>query len=138
MTVPNRTLVEGLRQLAADSALTVTVSGHSMEPHLPPGSRVEVRPQPRYWPGDVLAFRDHRERFTTHRLIGYLPGRRGLLLVTQGDAMRAPDRPLAPERVLGRVGGGDCPRRVSHVPLADRLSAVLRFLRYGFMRLVRG
>ncbi len=137
MSGPDLTLVEGLRRLAAESPLTVTVTGHSMEPCLPPGSVVEVRPAPRYWPGDVLAFRDHRERFTTHRLIGYLPGRGGLRLVTQGDARRAPDRPLAPERILGRVRGGDCPRRVSRVPLVDRIAALYRFLRYGLLRLAR-
>ncbi len=138
MSSPHRTLVEGLRQLAAEAPLTVTVAGHSMEPHLPPGSVVEVRPARRYWPGDVLAFRDHRERFTTHRLIGYLPARGGLRLVTQGDAQRAPDRPLAPARILGRVTGGECPRRVARPPLADRLAALLRFLRYGLQRLVGG
>ncbi len=138
MSSPNRTLVEGLRRLAADGPLTVTVAGRSMEPHLRPGTVVEVRPAARYWPGDVLAFRNHRERFTTHRLIGYLPARGGLRLVTQGDAQRAPDRPLPRERILGRVGGVDCPPRIARVPFADRCAAVWRFLRFGLRRLARG
>jgi hypothetical protein len=91
-----------------------------MEPGIPAGCTVEVAPRPRYWPGDVLAFRGRDGQFILHRLIGWRRRSGRWHFVTLADAARRPDPPLAPEHILGRAA--------VPVPVRRRILAGLRFL----------
>lgn len=90
--------------LAGARALTV-LSG-SMEPALPVGSTVVIRPEPpaEIAVGDVITFTDREEgsadtRVVTHRVLEVRPGPE---FVTAGDANNAPDPGVVPAAdVLG-------------------------------------
>ena len=125
--------LRALRQLAAEAPLAMLVQGRCMEPSLRQGQRVEIAPARFYWPGDAIAFRAPGGELRLHRLIGYLPGWRGLRLVAQADAARGPDPPVPLDRVLGRVRG----REPISVPLRQRLAAIGRFARLVANRLLR-
>jgi signal peptidase I len=80
---------------AATGATALTVLSGSMEPSLPVGSTVVVRPRPatEIVAGDVVTFTDRDEaggeaRVVTHRVIAVEPGPR---FRTKGDANDAPD-----------------------------------------------
>ncbi|HYH32320.1 MAG TPA: signal peptidase I [Pseudonocardia sp.] len=79
---------------AATGATALTVLSGSMEPALPVGSTVVVRPRPvsEIAVGDVITFTDRDKsggtRVVTHRVIGVEPGPR---FRTMGDANDAPD-----------------------------------------------
>lgn len=83
-----------------------TVRGRSMMPTLPPGSRIRIRCQPHrvYHRGEVVAFLTSGH-VVAHRVRWQVPGRQGGYLVTQGDALRVPDVPVAVPAVLGPVVG---------------------------------
>lgn len=80
---------------AIGGATPLTVLSGSMEPSLPVGSTVVVRPRPaaEIAVGDVITFTDRdtgsgETRVVTHRVIGIEPGP---AFVTMGDANDAPD-----------------------------------------------
>lgn len=80
---------------AIGGATPLTVLSGSMEPALPVGSTVVVRPTPaaEIAVGDVITFTDRttesdETRVVTHRVIGIEPGP---AFVTMGDANNAPD-----------------------------------------------
>jgi signal peptidase len=88
--------VSGVPAVTGATALTV-LSG-SMEPTLPVGSTVVVRPQPaaQIAVDDVITFTDHdvetgAPRTVTHRVIAVEPGVGGPTFRTKGDANEAPD-----------------------------------------------
>ncbi len=105
-----------------------------MDPLLRPGASVTLRAKRFYWPGDVVAFRSADGCFRIHRVLGYLPGREGLRLITQGDGVRGPDRPVPLRAVVGRPVGGECSPRLLRVPLRDRLGALARLLALALRR----
>lgn len=83
---------------AATGATALTVLSGSMEPALPIGSTVVVRPRPvaQIAVGDVITFTDHdvetgAARTVTHRVIAVEPGAAGPVFRTKGDANEAPD-----------------------------------------------
>ncbi|WP_219416015.1 signal peptidase I [Pseudonocardia nigra] len=83
---------------ALSGAAALTVLSGSMEPALPVGSTVVVRPRPaaEIAVGDVITFTDRdadsgATRIVTHRVIGIEPGP---AFRTQGDANDAPDSGL--------------------------------------------
>jgi signal peptidase len=83
---------------AATGATALTVLSGSMEPALPVGSTVVVRPRPvaQIAVGDVITFTDHdletgAPRTVTHRVIALEPGAAGPAFRTMGDANEAPD-----------------------------------------------
>ncbi len=117
---PGSRLAAGLRELARDRPLPVTVRGDCMAPRLRDGDRVQVAPAARYWPGDVVAFRTPQGRLALHRLLGYRLRAGRLACVTRGDRCDLPDSPLAPERLLGRAAVRPTP--------AERTRAVLAWL----------
>lgn len=82
--------VVGVPMVAGATALTVETG--SMEPTLPVGTAVVVRPQAidSIGPGDVITYVDPEAggRLVTHRVIAVEPGPR---FVTQGDANEDPD-----------------------------------------------
>jgi hypothetical protein len=118
--VPPRALAAGLRELARELPLVVTVRGDCMAPRLRDGDQVAVAPAARYWPGDVVAFRTPQGRLAVHRLLGYRLCAGRLLCVTRGDHCDLPDSPLAPERLVGRA--------VPRPTLAERAQALLAWL----------
>lgn len=91
---------------AAAGATPLTVLSGSMEPTLPVGSTVVVRPTPadRIGVGDIITFTDRQPgttetRIVTHRVIEVLPGP---AFRTRGDANDAPDpHPVAAADVRG-------------------------------------
>jgi len=96
-------LATGLRDLARERPLTLTVRGDCMAPRLRDGDRVTVTPARSYWPGDVVAFHTPQGRIAVHRLLGYrLVGGR-LAWVTRGDRCASPDPPPGRELWLGRA-----------------------------------
>ena len=95
---PGTWLTAGLRELAREMPLAVTVRGDCMAPRLRDGDRIEVAPAARYWPGDVVAFRTPQGRMAVHRLLGYRLCSGRWVCLTQGDRCDLPDSPLAPER----------------------------------------
>lgn len=117
-----------LRDIAAGQDLPLIVKGNCMSPWMRDGQRIRVRPSRWYWPGDVLAVRAHAGHWISHRLIGYRPGNRTLLFLTQGDDARRPDTPVERNRIIGRVVGGECAGQACSPPLAHRLFALRRFL----------
>lgn len=73
------------------------VSG-SMMPAIQVGDLLIIRQQADYQPGDIISYQDGAS-LVTHRLLSYQDG----MLLTQGDANNAPDRPVAPSQVAGKV-----------------------------------
>ena len=110
----------GLRALAADGGVEITVKGRSMEPRLRAGDRVRVRRARFLLPGDVVVLR-HGENLVIHRLLGGGPRSAGWRLLTQGDARALPDGWIDPERVIG-VTDAPC-------PFPGRLRSLARFAR---------
>lgn len=119
-----------LRQLAAEAPLLVRVRGGCMAPDLPDGARVEVAPSRFYRPGDLIAFLSPSGDLTVHRALGYrLRGWR-LALVTQADLGAAPDSPVDPARILGRVQAIVTAADERRPFAPRRLLALARFVRY--------
>ena len=114
--------------------------GTSMTPTLPPDCEVEIIPLPPAVPlGALIVFGDG-DALIVHRLVRRAAGR----WITQGDGRLGPDRPLAPEQVLGMVvaayrTGRRCwptPLVRVAIPLWLARHQLLRVLRYGW-RLIR-
>jgi len=101
------------------------------------GVRVRVQARPWYWPGDVVVFQSPPGPLVVHRVLGYRLLRGRLSFVLRGDRAPAPDSPCPPERVLGKVVGGQVPRLIATVPLAHRLRALARFSHWVITALFR-
>lgn len=84
----------------------VVLSG-SMEPHIPVGSVVFIKPEPRYAVGDVVTFgRDTRTEIpVTHRVVEVISeSRASQTFITKGDANGDNDPGTVTSRdVIGRV-----------------------------------
>ena len=82
-----------------------TVCGSSMEPTIPHGARIKVRPSRSgdYEVGQIAACL-HGSTLVTHRIVscGRTGGARGFVL-TQGDGRLICDRPLRKDDILGVV-----------------------------------
>lgn len=113
---------DGLRALLAEGGLEVVVRGTSMEPRIGAGSRLALERCRFVLPGDVVVFRDRDGRLVAHRLLGILPFRDGVRLVTKGDAASGYDDFVRPRDVVGKA-------RLA-VPLVQRLGATWEFARF--------
>jgi signal peptidase I len=129
--MPDDTVFTALQGLAREAPVEVRVQGDCMAPFFKDGDRVLVFAARVYWPGDVLVFRAPDGRLLAHRLLGYRPLRRGIALVTRGDACVVHDFPVPKTSVLGRI---DAVRP----SLRGRAEAVLGFLRIVLRRLLGG
>ena len=105
--------------LAREGSFRFPLRGNSMRPTLPVECEIEVVPlPPRVRLGDLIVF-VAGDTLIAHRLVRRAQGR----WIAQGDGRLGPDRPLAPEQVLGIVAAayadGRCcwPSRFSR-PLA--------------------
>ena len=120
---------ERLAALRALGGLELPVRGRSMLPLVADGARVWIVPLRRLpWPGDVVAFSGKDRRLVLHRVLGPIPHRGRLALLTQGDAAERPDPPVPPGRVLGRLAGGRCAPEAVRIPWQHRLRALGRYL----------
>lgn len=94
-----------LAPLPGNIQLKIVQSG-SMEPVIPTGSLVVVKPADSYIRGDVITFgADTKTQVpTTHRIVDIQPGASGVEYVTKGDANKAAD-PVAASanEVIGKV-----------------------------------
>ena len=97
-----------------------------MRPLVEDGAKIELAGRRFYWPGDVAGVALTDGRLAVHRVLGCLPWKGRLCLVTQGDHSGWHDAPVPTERVVGRVVGGECSERAVRVPLRDRLKAAAR------------
>jgi hypothetical protein len=123
MTIPDPELVSAIgRMLRSDPqrALAVadtlrgperwiesTVSGWSMGPSLPPGSRIRIAlaPHGHHEAGEVIAYLSD-DQVIVHRVVHH--GRAGAArghLIARGDAAVVPDPPVELAHVLGAVTG---------------------------------
>jgi signal peptidase I len=97
------------RQLVLDAVGSLgeahlPASGSSMLPTIRPGDVLEVHRESMggISIGDVVVF-EREARLVTHRVVEKLTKPERTLLITRGDALRAPDPPVSPEELLGRV-----------------------------------
>jgi signal peptidase len=99
-------LVASMLPIPGNIELKIVKSG-SMEPTIPTGSLVIVKPMQNYGIGDVITFgADTKTEIpTTHRIIGYESDAEGRSVYrTQGDANEDPDaNPVAKGEVIGKV-----------------------------------
>lgn len=81
------------------------VSG-SMEPSLPVGSIVFVKPQPNYQVGDIVTFKTPKDpkNTVTHRLVAKDTAKDQIIYSTKGDANQTKDiENLSSENIIGKV-----------------------------------
>ena len=95
--------VDVLKQLLEQGPLTLEVAGDCMQPVLARGARLGVERGSWFLPGDLVVFSRAESDVVTHRFLGYLPGSRGVRLVTRADRADMVDAPITPNQVLGRV-----------------------------------
>jgi hypothetical protein len=93
-----------LETLKSFGQAMLAVTGTSMLSSIWPGDILEVRRQnaTEICQGEVVLF-ERDGRLLAHRVVAKLGGPERTLLVTRGDALRAPDSPVSPEELLGRV-----------------------------------
>lgn len=136
MTARNRPIVfAALAEMAAEAPIELMVRGTSMAPLLREGNRIQVARCVRYRAGDLLVFRNSVGDLVAHRLLGTRHSKGELRFVLRGDSTPAADGLVPLAAILGRVVGGEIPRRLVNVPWLDRLRARWRFLAYGLSRL---
>lgn len=93
-----------LEILKSSGQAKLAVTGASMLCSIWPGDVLEVHRQgvAEISPGDVVLIA-RNGGFSAHRVVEKVVGAGRTLLITRGDALRAPDPPVSPEELLGRV-----------------------------------
>ena len=93
-----------LEVLKSAGQARLAVTGTSMLPSIWPGDILEVHRQSvaEIVPGDVV-LRERNGAFLAHRVVEKVDWPERTLLITRGDASPAPDLPVTPEQLLGRV-----------------------------------
>lgn len=90
--------------LACGQTVRFTAPGHSMHPVIRHGDALLVTPlEHTAHPGDILLYRDAGGHPVAHRLIGFAAEDGAPALILKGDSAAAPDLPIRPAQVLGRV-----------------------------------
>jgi len=92
-----------LKSFIQQGPLTVHINGDCMNANLPAGCDARLEACSFYWPGEIVVFRRGGDEIVSHRLLGYLPGRRGLKALTRADSASHADNPVTLDYVLGRV-----------------------------------
>ncbi|MEZ5331638.1 MAG: S24/S26 family peptidase [Thermoanaerobaculia bacterium] len=103
MPVSDSAVFDALRHLAEEAPVGLFVRGTCMVPLLADGDRIVVERCRRYWPGDVVALRSQAGPLLVHRLLGPLRRSGSWWVLSQGDALSAPDEPVPWDALLGRV-----------------------------------
>ncbi len=85
----------------------MTVMSGSMEPTIPIGSVIVIRPASEYGVGDIITFKTpgatKKNDFTTHRIVEINKSKRITTYVTRGDANEDSDREyVEKESILGK------------------------------------
>jgi len=121
----------------SDGIFESTVKGTSMEPTIPDGSRVRIRPQTiqDYQVGQIIACVLKDEIFA-HRIVHCAPGTRAQdAVITLGDSHALCDPPTRKGDILGRVtefskdGEWRVPEsRANRTPMRHAVSVMHRFL----------
>jgi len=96
-----QTVQNALRHaLESETPVQLRVTSHSMAPLIQQGDAVRVEAVPRHGPrrGDIVVIKTGRD-LLTHRLVQMGASQ----WYTKGDNCAAPDAPVPPARVLGRV-----------------------------------
>lgn len=96
-------LSTGMGFLVFNQYQVFVVQSGSMEPSIPTGSLVLIKPQPNYVQNDVVTFRDLDSGGTvTHRIVKI--NATSTQFQTKGDANSSFDKDLIfPEQILGKV-----------------------------------
>ena len=100
--MPHSAQAKAIDDLSLSGPLTVKVNGECMDDSVPNGCSMKLNRRPLYWPGDVVVFRRGDQQLVSHRMLGYLPGRRGWKVVTKADREPRPDAPHHVSRILGK------------------------------------
>lgn len=80
------------------------VQSGSMEPTIMTGDIIFAVPQTRYYPNQIVTFKDVDGRVTTHRIIKNSGNDSTPLFVTKGDANRTEDMDqVKAEQIIGKV-----------------------------------
>ena len=124
-------LFDALNQLSSDGPLTLDVDGDCMTGSLSHGSQVQIERRRFYWPGDIVVYGRGDERLVAHRFLGYIPGRRGLCVVTRADGATGADAPVVVGRILGKV------LRVDRLPSTPSTWQRLRSIVYYLFAVTR-
>jgi hypothetical protein len=136
MSTVSATVARALRELAAETPLSLRVSGDCMAPLLKSGAMIQVVSRRFYWPGDPVVVHTPGGCLLVHRLLGCYSKGRGWHWLTQADNALRPDAAVPGERIIGRVCGGQCAPALIRAPLAHRLKALFRFFLFILIRLV--
>ena len=129
------TVARALREWAAESPVSLWVSGECMTPLLESGAMIHVTRRRFYWPGDPLVVHAADGRLLVHRLLGCYSRGRGWHWLTQADNARWPDAAVPGERIIGKICGGQCAPALIRVPFAHRGKAIFHFFRFVLIRL---
>jgi len=129
------TVARALRELAAETPLSLRVSGDCMAPLLESGAMIQVVRRWFYWPGDPVVIHALDCHLLVHRLLGGYSKGRGWRWLTQADNALRPDTAVPADRILGKVCGGQCAPALIRAPLAHRLKALFRFFLFILIRL---
>jgi len=125
-----------LRSLATAQPIELRVSGGSMLPTLTADESVTIVPARRYWPGDIVVFRNHAGNLVAHRLLGPIRTRAGVWgWVAQGDAVDTADGIFAKSEILGRIIAAASRRQALSPSAFTRLRSLARWVRYVAWRL---
>ncbi len=114
-----------LKEFIKDGGLTLRASGDCMVGTFPDGAELLIKRRTLYLPGDVVVYARGDDTLVAHRLLGYVPGRNGLSVLTRADNANKADPPAALSRVLGRVTSKDGVKL--NCPLSNRLKASLAY-----------
>ncbi len=122
--------------LNSGSAVSMRVSGRSMEPTLRGGDVITLRRMPysSVRVGDIVLFQDRAKGTVLHRVLRVSRGGDGI--TAKGDALVMPDAPFGPDALLATAVGvqfGDKDGRADFLTPSYRFRAAL-IARYGMLR----
>jgi hypothetical protein len=92
-----------IQEMSRSGPLTIRVNGQCMADSLPDGSDVTIVRRVLYWPGDIVILGRGDGQLLSHRILGYVVGRRGWRAVTMADTESKPDAPVPLNRILGKA-----------------------------------
>lgn len=94
----------------------IVVTGTSMLPSIPSGSRIRLSPPRAISLGDICAATIDKRTFVVHRVVGL---RCGGWVLTKGDSNRGPDPWIQEEQIVAHVDGVTPPAGVGQARGAE-------------------
>jgi signal peptidase I len=95
----------GFTLLAEGKSIKVRADGYSMFPSIKSGSMIYIEPlSPGSYPapGEIVAWK-RESGFVVHRLVRIIKEGSQILFMTRGDSCPREDKPVAAEKIAGRV-----------------------------------